>query len=42
MAQQIGQAFGDSILKDQLFVSNGSGVVSFLVKPCNPAFLRKR
>jgi hypothetical protein len=30
------------ILKNQLFISNGSGVINFLMKPCNPAFLRKR
>jgi hypothetical protein len=26
--------------KNQLFVYNGSGIINFLMKPCNPAFLR--
>jgi uncharacterized protein (DUF608 family) len=42
MAQKIGQTFRDSIKKNQLFISNGSGVINFLMKPCNPAFLRER
>jgi hypothetical protein len=42
MVQKIDQAFRNSILKNQLFISNGSGVIHFLMKPCNPAFLRKR
>jgi hypothetical protein len=24
--------------KNQLFISNGSGVIHFLMKPCNPVF----
>jgi hypothetical protein len=42
VAQKIGQTFRNSIKKNQLFISNGSGVIKFLMKPCNPAFLRKK
>jgi hypothetical protein len=34
--------FWNSINKNQLFISNGSGVIHFLMKPCNPAFLPKK
>jgi hypothetical protein len=42
MAQKIGQTIRNSIKKNQLFISNDSGVIIFVMKPCNPAFLRKR
>jgi hypothetical protein len=41
MAQEIGQAFRNSIQKNQLFISNGSRVIIFLMKPCNPPFCEK-
>jgi hypothetical protein len=42
IAQKIGQTFRNLIKKIQLSVSNGSGIINFLMKPCNPTFLRKR
>jgi hypothetical protein len=42
IGQKIGQIFGNSIKKNQLFISNGSGVMHFLMKPCNPAFFAKK
>jgi hypothetical protein len=42
VAQKVGQIFGNSVKKNQLFISNGSGVINFLIKSCNPTFLRKK
>jgi hypothetical protein len=42
VAQKIGQNFRNAIKKNQLYISNGSGVINFLMKPCNLAFLRKK
>jgi hypothetical protein len=40
-AQKIGQAFKNSTKKKQLFISNGSRVINFLMKPCNHGFCEK-
>jgi hypothetical protein len=41
VAQKIGQTFRNAIKKNQLFISNSSGVIIFLMKPCNPLFCEK-
>jgi hypothetical protein len=40
MAQKIEQAFRN-FKKKYIFFSNGSEVINFSMKPCNPAFLRE-
>jgi hypothetical protein len=41
MAQKIDRAFSNlNLKKKQLFISSSSGVINFLIKPCNPTFLR--
>jgi hypothetical protein len=42
IAQKIGQIFENSVKKNQLFISNGSGVIIFLMKLWNPAFFAKK
>jgi hypothetical protein len=42
MAQKIGQAFTNPIQKNQLFVSNGSGVISLFNKILQPRFFAKK
>jgi hypothetical protein len=42
MAQQIGQAFINSILKNQLFISNGSGVINFFNEALQFRFFTKK
>jgi hypothetical protein len=37
IAPKMGQTFRNSIKKKQSFISNGSGVIFFLMKACNPA-----
>jgi hypothetical protein len=39
IAQKIVQIFGNSVKKNQLLISNSSGVINFLMDSCNPAFL---
>jgi hypothetical protein len=41
IAQKIGQTFRNLIKKKQLSVSDGSGVINFLMKLCNPTILTK-
>jgi hypothetical protein len=40
VAQKVGQIFGNSVKKNQLFISNGSGVINFL-SPATRLFCEK-
>jgi hypothetical protein len=40
--EKIGQVFRNSTKKNQLFISDGSGVINLLMNPCNLGFFRKK
>jgi hypothetical protein len=42
MAQQIGPTFSNSVKKNLLFISDGSGVINIFIKSCNPRFFAKK